>query len=946
MGYAYLMASGEVLLSGTQQGTEGSVGFELANLTDGNSLTSWSTYPSNGTQPWAGIDAGTPCTLTRVLISAVGGGEDYLVGSNIQASLISGFMGPQGSVNVHTSSATSNLSCGFGTPNSSGSAIVVGLVFSDFASVSTVFDSNGNSYSQAVTQDDSGNTLKQSIYIATNIASGPNLITAVFSGMPTYIAMVIWEQPGVALSSAVDGTAAAFNSSGTTSQSSGNLTTTQSGDIIFGLCLSGQVNGITPGVGYTTQVGAVAGSDYIILESQVVGAGGTYSATSTTGTGIAWVMAAVALKPSGGGYGAPVTNLKAISTRALNGNLINQYIPTQSQPYQFYRYLSSSISYGSIADLDFYATYTAGIAAAAVDPILSPWGGNYDKPIVVRLSSTTTDAVIYYTLDGTTPSISSTPYSVPFSVGSTSTLNAVSVSSGLTNSRVSSAKFYISPNSIISTDTMPLDNRGIRMWAVDPWIFQDPISKYWYMYGINLNEGGVVTEGAIGTSIYKSIDLRNWSYIGIINTPPVGLAKNYNTYTARPVMLYNANNNTYVYWTHTSNNLLSSTSTSPEGPFTAAGSYPTLLASGGVNSDFFVFLDSDGVTAYIGFGDTGLNHFYFAQLDTTFTNVLGTGGTFNIYASVATFGQKLDGMHMFKNASTYFLMSSLPTNWTPNLNRYWTSSSPLGPWTLVGNPYQPVAGAIPGTYTDNTVAFNTQNDQVLSVPGRNAAIYIGDAFNTGLNKNTGSSMTASFEAYTMVTLPVTFPTSSTMSITWNNDWNLDSVFPTVSGGPLPATNLTVSGTSATWTNHETHPANLYLDNSNDPTFSTGIISEIVPLSATSFTITPSIQSGAYFKVRTVNANGSGVSNIYPTPPPPPPPPPPPIGSVYDRDSYYDILLRSILRVRNTEALTYPEQTLTEPHSLTHGISPANDIPPEYQNEYVKLYILSEYKYRV
>jgi Concanavalin A-like lectin/glucanases superfamily len=72
----------------------------------------------------------------------------------------------------------------------------------------------------------------------------------------------------------------------------------------------------------------------------------------------------------------------------------------------------------------------------------------------------------------------------------------------------------------------------------------------------------------------------------------------------------------------------------------------------------------------------------------------------------------------------------------------------------------------------------------------------------------------------------------------------------------------------------------------------------------------------------------------------------PTGTPYGNFSYYDQLMRTVLRVKNTEALEFPIQTETEPRTLTHGVSPANDIPPEFQNEYVKLYKLSEYSYRI
>src|ERR1700704_6368188 len=85
------MASGEVLLNGTQLGTAGTSGNVLANLLDSNNLTDWGTSTPNGS--WAGIDAGSPCVLTRVRLTAFGGYEDYVVGAKLQGSSSATFSG-------------------------------------------------------------------------------------------------------------------------------------------------------------------------------------------------------------------------------------------------------------------------------------------------------------------------------------------------------------------------------------------------------------------------------------------------------------------------------------------------------------------------------------------------------------------------------------------------------------------------------------------------------------------------------------------------------------------------------------------------------------------------------------------------------------------------------------------------------------------------------------
>jgi hypothetical protein len=80
---------------------------------------------------------------------------------------------------------------------------------------------------------------------------------------------------------------------------------------------------------------------------------------------------------------------------------------------------------------------------AAVAPTISPNGGTFSSAQNVTLSSSTPSADIYYTLDGSTPTPSTTLYSAPISISSTTTIKAIATASGYTQSAVSSATFTI-----------------------------------------------------------------------------------------------------------------------------------------------------------------------------------------------------------------------------------------------------------------------------------------------------------------------------------------------------------------------------------------------------------------------------------------------------------------------------------------------------------------------
>lgn len=90
------------------------------------------------------------------------------------------------------------------------------------------------------------------------------------------------------------------------------------------------------------------------------------------------------------------------------------------------------------------AIYTiTGMAAA---PTFSPGGGTYTMPISVGISTTTPNATIRYTTDGSTPSeTAGIVYSGPIIVGATWTVKAIAYEAGWTDSSVSSATFTQDP---------------------------------------------------------------------------------------------------------------------------------------------------------------------------------------------------------------------------------------------------------------------------------------------------------------------------------------------------------------------------------------------------------------------------------------------------------------------------------------------------------------------
>jgi glucosylceramidase len=90
------------------------------------------------------------------------------------------------------------------------------------------------------------------------------------------------------------------------------------------------------------------------------------------------------------------------------------------------------------------ATYTINLPAAAT-PTFSPLPGTFTSVQSVSLAATTTGAVIHYTVDGSTPTANSTVFSAgtPIAVNATTTINAIAVASGYSNSAVATGTFTI-----------------------------------------------------------------------------------------------------------------------------------------------------------------------------------------------------------------------------------------------------------------------------------------------------------------------------------------------------------------------------------------------------------------------------------------------------------------------------------------------------------------------
>lgn len=96
------------------------------------------------------------------------------------------------------------------------------------------------------------------------------------------------------------------------------------------------------------------------------------------------------------------------------------------------------------------ATYTITLPLAAT-PAFSPVAGTYNAPQLVSILDSTADSAIYYTTDGTTPTVFSTPYIGPFNVSTSETVKAIAVAYGYRNSAVATAVYrMVTPAPVVT----------------------------------------------------------------------------------------------------------------------------------------------------------------------------------------------------------------------------------------------------------------------------------------------------------------------------------------------------------------------------------------------------------------------------------------------------------------------------------------------------------------
>lgn len=401
-----------------------------------------------------------------------------------------------------------------------------------------------------------------------------------------------------------------------------------------------------------------------------------------------------------------------------------------------------------------------GTAAAPATPTASPACQYSNSPVTVTLADSTGGANIYYTTDGTVPTTGSSLYTSPIAVPPGATLKVIANNGS--SSSVLTCTYYLG---VYTPGTTWYDTTGTAIVSSGASIIYSSTTSLYYWFYVDYSGVSGLNNYNCPIKCLSSPDLLNWTPLGTMVAGGGG-----SIIYSRPSVIYNATNNNYVMVFHYDNSSFGLHSiiiyTSPNltngGTWTVSGTTPFYFQPDGIQSnDEKVFVDTGG-TAYLVFAAGGNATLDIATFNSSYTGIVGSSH----YVAI---NQPQEAPSITKVGSTYFLIVSGVTSWTPNLNVYYTATSIAGPWTKApansGNICQ-VSGL-----QNNLVAYSGQNANVLQIQGTSNYIWISDQYGqTNLNTST--------EAW----LPMFF-SGSTLYTEWLTNWTPSAIFPTTVTAP-------------------------------------------------------------------------------------------------------------------------------------------------------------------
>lgn len=280
------------------------------------------------------------------------------------------------------------------------------------------------------------------------------------------------------------------------------------------------------------------------------------------------------------------------------------------------------------------------------------------------------------------------------------------------------------------------------------------VGSYYYWFGENRNTDNTFRY----VDAYRSTDLKNWEFRNHVLTeasdPELETAN-----IERPKVMYNASTGKFVMWMHKENGVdygearaAVAVSDTVDGNYTWQGSFRPLGTH--MSRDITVFVDTDGA----GYMISAARENYDLQIYRLTADYTG------IASLVADpwHGGHREAPALFKRNGVYFMLTSGATGWNPNQQQYATATSIAGPWTAMAN-------------VGDSTTYGSQTAYVLPVQGSSGTsyLYMGDRWGNAFGGTVNDSR--------YVWLPLTFPSSTTMSMSWSPEVTVDTTAGTVTG---------------------------------------------------------------------------------------------------------------------------------------------------------------------
>ncbi|MDN3297634.1 RICIN domain-containing protein [Streptomyces ficellus] len=289
------------------------------------------------------------------------------------------------------------------------------------------------------------------------------------------------------------------------------------------------------------------------------------------------------------------------------------------------------------------------------------------------------------------------------------------------------------------------------------------VGAYYYWFGENRNADNTFRY----VSAYRSRDLKNWEFRNHVLTqasdPELAVAN-----IERPKVVHNQRTGQFVMWMHKENGsdysearAAVATSATVDGDYTWRGSFRPLDRH--MSRDITLFTDSDG-TGYMVSAARDNYDLHIYRLTADYTRVAA------LVANPWPGGHR-EAPALFKRGDVYFMLTSGATGWNPNQQKYATATSPAGPWSAMAD-------------IGDATAYGSQTAWVLPVQGTRATsyLYLGDRWGNSFGQKVNDSR--------YVWAPLSFPTSTTMTMDWYPELVIDTEAGTVTGRGGPYETLT------------------------------------------------------------------------------------------------------------------------------------------------------------